>query len=228
MAIYQIARDKLHRVPETTFEQEHVYERRDLQKLLRAQIEVIESHLLVIAEEFGEWVDSGRRIDLLCLDSSARLVVIELKRTEDGGHMELQALRYAAMVSAMTFDQMVEAYSRTRAGDATDIDSARSEILEFLDWDEVYEDDFPSDVRIILAAAEFSKELTTTAMWLNDRSLDVRCVRLRPHRLPDGSLLLDVQQLIPLPEAAEFQTQIGQKKQAERRNKSEFSFGGNG
>jgi len=31
-------------------------------------------------------------------------VAIELKRTEDGGHMELQSTRYAAMVSTMTFD----------------------------------------------------------------------------------------------------------------------------
>jgi hypothetical protein len=36
------------------------------------------------------------------------LEVTALKRTEDGGHMELQALRHAAMVSTMTFDQLVE------------------------------------------------------------------------------------------------------------------------
>jgi hypothetical protein len=221
MAIYQMTADMLQRVPETSFENEGVYERKDLQRLLRAQIDVIEPRLLVIAEEFGEWVDSSRRIDLLCLDSEARLVVVELKRTEDGGHMDLQALRYAAMVSAMTFGQLVDAYLRTHRQDSLDFESAQAKILEFLDWDEVYEDDFPSDVRIILAAAEFSKELTTTAIWLNERGLDVRCVRLRPHRLPDGNLLVDVQQLIPLPEATAFQTQIGQKKQAERQSKSE-------
>jgi hypothetical protein len=31
-----------------------------------------------------------------------RQTLVELKRTADGGHMELQALRYAAMVSTMT------------------------------------------------------------------------------------------------------------------------------
>ena len=48
---------------------------------------------MVLAEEFGDWQDSRRRIDLLCLDRDAGLVVVELKRTEDGGHMELQAIR---------------------------------------------------------------------------------------------------------------------------------------
>ena len=81
---------------------------------------------MVLAEEFSDWADSTRRIDLLCLDDDANLVVVELKRTEDGGHMELQALRYAAMVSAMTFDQAVEtlARHRNRANPDTDADPA--------------------------------------------------------------------------------------------------------
>ncbi len=37
-------------------------------------------------------------------------MVMELKRTEDGGHMELQAIRYAAMVANMTFKKAVEVY----------------------------------------------------------------------------------------------------------------------
>jgi GNAT superfamily N-acetyltransferase len=42
----------------------------------------------------------------------------------------------------------------------------------------------------------------------------------KPYRMLDGTVLLDVQQLIPLPEAATFQTQFGVKKQAERQSQS--------
>ena len=87
-------------------------ERNDLQRLLRDRIEILSPDTLVIAEEFSHWDDSKRRIDLLGVDRDAKLVVIELKRTEDGGHMELQALRYAAMVSTMTI--AVEAESPPR------------------------------------------------------------------------------------------------------------------
>ena len=108
MAIYQITDDKLVPSAEITFAQIGIKERADLQRILKNQIEIISPETLVISEEFGDWEDSKRRIDLLGIDKSANLIVIELKRTEDGGHMELQAIRYAAMVSAMTFERAIE------------------------------------------------------------------------------------------------------------------------
>ncbi|VAX10970.1 putative inner membrane protein [hydrothermal vent metagenome] len=86
-----------------------------------------------MAEEFGEWEESRRRIDLLGIDKAANIVVIELKRTEDGGHMELQAIRYAAMVSTLTFDRVVEIFEKYLNDNNTD-QNARETILEFLEW----------------------------------------------------------------------------------------------
>ena len=143
MPIYEVRHDSLTLVSATSFETERLSERGDIQRLLKDRIACLEDGLMVLAEEFSDWQDSSRRIDLLCLDTEANLVVVELKRTNDGGHMELQAIRYAAMVSAMTFDQAVEAYARYRARNgkgATDHDAARSEILAFLNWPEPVED----------------------------------------------------------------------------------------
>jgi hypothetical protein len=58
-------------------------------------------------------------------------------------------------------------------------------------------------------------------MWLNERGLDIRCIRLKPYRMDSGEVLLDVQQIVPLPEAVEFQTQINIKKQQEREHRAE-------
>ncbi len=216
MPIYEMMEDQLRKIEETTFSAAGKRERDDLQRLLRSRIDVIspDDPLLVIAEEFGEWEDSRRRIDLLALDKSANLVVIELKRTEDGGHMELQALRYAAMVSTMTFENAVTAYAAFLTKLNRDED-ARQSLLDFLDWDEPDEEHFAQDVRLILVSAEFSKEVTTTVLWLNDRGLDIRCVRLKPYS-DNGRTLIDVQQVIPLPEAAEYQVQVGAKNRQER------------
>ena len=218
MAIYEITTDSLKALQATDFAREGLRERTDLQRLIRDQIDVLDPDLLVISEEFGDWDESRRRIDLLAIDRDAKLVVIELKRTESGGHMELQALRYAAMVSTMTFERAVDVY-RSHLQDMGRDDDPESSLLEFLEWDEPDEKPFAQDIRVILASADFSKELTTTVLWLNQRGLDIRCVRLEPYS--DGDrVLLDVQQVIPLPEAEEFQVQVREKAQRERQTRS--------
>ena len=125
MAIYELSDTGIKRLQKTTFADRGIRERQDIQRLLREQIEIISDQTMVIAEEFGDWDASRRRIDLLCIDKEANLVVIELKRTEDGGHMELQAIRYSAMISTMTFDQVVEAHKSFLTSNGSDEDARR-------------------------------------------------------------------------------------------------------
>ncbi len=215
MPIYEFSQTDISRLDETTFSLVGLQERRDLQRLLREHIEVIAPETLVISEEFGDWEDSRRRIDLLAIDKSANLVVIELKRTEDGGPMELQSIRYASMVSTMTFDQAVHAFGRYLEQLGKIDQDPQMTILEFLDWEEPDDDQFAQDVRIVLASADFSKEITSSVLWLIDHGIDIRCVRLEPYSLGDR-LLVDVQQTIPLPEAADYQIQVREKVRKER------------
>ena len=77
-------------------------------------------------------------------------------------------------------------------------------------WDEPQEDDFARDVRILLVAADFGKELTTAVLWLNERDLDIRCVRLKPYANGDQTIV-DAQQVVPLPEAAEYMIRVREK-----------------
>jgi hypothetical protein len=214
MTIYQIKPEGIEKVSETSFIEQGIRERHDLQRMLLDRIDLISDDLYVITEEFGNWTDSSRRIDILAIDRDARLVVIELKRTQDGGHMELQALRYAAMISTMTFDQVVQAHAQFLARKNSE-ENARDLILNFLSQDEPDEENFGNDVRIFLVSAEFSKELTTAVMWMNSRDLDITCIRMTPYRL-DDKVLLDVQQMIPLPEAAEYQVRVREKDKQQR------------
>ena len=128
--------------------------------------------------------------------------------------MELQALRYAAMVSTMTFEEAVTVYGEYARSSDRDTDP-QQEILEFLEWDEIDEEHFAQDVRIILVSAEFSKELTSSVLWLNSFGLDIRCIRIKPYN-DNGRTLIDVQQVIPLPEAIEYQVKVSVKSRQER------------
>lgn len=219
MAIYSFNRNVLQKVETTTFNTERILERQHLQVAIKDQIDVVAPNCLVISEEFSEWSGSQLRIDLLAIDKDGNLVVIELKRTETGAHMELQALRYAAMVSTLTFTRATEIYQKYLLSIGSE-DIAKNLLLDFLGWEEPQEDSFALDVRIVLVSADFSKELTTSVMWLNERSLDIRCVRLIPYKYQE-QILLDVQQIIPLPEVESYQVKI--KQQSEERREARKS-----
>lgn len=214
MPIFQLQNDRLIALQQTRFENHAVYARSHLQNIIKNQIDVLLPDILVIAEEFGDWDESRRRIDLLAIDKDAKLVVIELKRTEDGGHMELQAIRYAAMVSTLTFERLVTVFGDYIEANNLDYEP-REKLLEFLGWSEPDEDSFAQDVRIILASADFSKELTTSVLWLNDNGLEITCIRMRPY-LYGNELLVDIQSVIPVPEASDYQIKIREKRQRER------------
>jgi hypothetical protein len=216
MPIFEITHEAITAVPVTTFEGEGILERSDLQRILRSNVGAITPDCFVLAEEYGDWADAKRRIDLLCIDSDANLVVVELKRSEDGGHADLQAIRYAAMISVMTFDDAVNAHSGYLKKSA---EEARQAILDFLKWESPRKEEFAQDVRIVLVSAEFSKELTSTALWLSKKGIDVSCVRLKPYRIADR-VLVDIQQIIPLPEAADYQNQLRKKEEEERQSRS--------
>ena len=79
MSIFELEKDRIVQLPETSFSAEGVKERQDLQRILRSRIEVLDPDLLIIAEEYGDWEESRRRIDLLALDRDAKLVE-DLKR----------------------------------------------------------------------------------------------------------------------------------------------------
>ena len=229
MAIYRMATDKegLEPVEEKSLSELGIRERSHLQRMLRDRPEILEDGLLIIDEEFGNFQDSNRRIDLLALDATGRLVVIELKRGETGEHMDLQAIRYAAMVANMTYQQAVDtcqSYLERRAADegkTVKEDEAESLIREHLVSAEEETQTIHTEIpRIILASENFSKELTTCVMWLNDswlssEKLDIKCVRLKPH-INGNETLLETSVVIPLPEASDYRVQLGKREQEKK------------
>lgn len=210
MALYNISNKTLTLLDRTTFTIEGLQERYDLQEAIKNNIAILAPDCLVIAEEFSDWEDSRRRIDILAIDKQANLVVIELKRDEFGAHMELQALRYAAMISTMSFSKACEYYQDYLSKNGIEID-AREKILDFVELQDTELFEFGKDVRIILASAGFSKELTTTAIWLRDKNVDISCVKITPYNFK-GEVLINAEQIIPVPELNDYQVRFREKR----------------
>lgn len=217
MAIYHLKQKEISAIKETTFEGNYIRERQDLQAVLRDNFEIISKDVLIISEEFSSWIDSKRRIDLLGIDRDANIVVIELKRTDTGNEMELQALRYASMISTMTFEDCIDIYQNYLNKRGKE-ENARQNLLEFLKNEDSQEDfseqDFAPDVKIILVSKDFSTELTSSVLWLNKKGVDITCVKLNPYKF-QKEILINITQVIPLPETKELMVKI-RKQEFER------------
>ena len=183
-----------------TLSQLQLKERYDLQEWILQNPKILGEDLLVITSEFSGFDKTAERLDVLAIDRSGVLTVIELKRSAIGTSAELQALRYAAYCSTMTLADLSDLLADFTSTSTQILTSADAEVTirSF-----VNDPDFEAVTdkpRIILGAEEFSPEITATVLWLRTFGLNISCVRLRPYSIT-GTLVLDSSVLIPLPEA---------------------------
>ena len=230
MPIYHFSKRplKFTEVYSTGFEKENIFERKHLQQVFKKNISAISDDLLIIAEEFSEWDEGRLSIDLLAIDKDANIVVIELKRTKKGEHMELQAIRYAALIFALTWQETIKIFTKFLENEAPDeSQNAEQKLLGFLGWSESREDDFGAETRIILVSADFSSELTTSVLWLNKSGLNIECVKIVPYKF-NNKILINIQQIIPLPEAKDYLNSVKIKerevKAAESSRRKKYKF----
>jgi hypothetical protein len=68
-----------------------------------------------------------------------------------------------------------------------------------------------------IVGCAFGRELMTSVLWLNRfEGMDIRCIQLVPYRL-DDRVLLDIRQVVPLSEAADYQVRVRRKEQQQER-----------
>lgn len=208
-----------------TFGQLSIWERTHIQEWIRRAPEVLGEELLVVSMEFDRFKQSADRLDLLALDRRGNLVVVELKRDGLAGYADLQAVRYAAMVSPMTIEKLLPyfvQYQRKYLGlKDTNTDSAKEQILSFITDNETFEE-LSNRPRIVLCSENFSTELTTTVLWLNQVGLDISCVRIMPYKVGNQIVVVPTK-IIPLQEARQYLIELQQKE--ERREEQSSKSG---
>lgn len=202
-------------VDPASFEALGALEVQHLERWLVDSPEVLGEELLVITNQFAGFDKTRERSDILALDRSGKLVVVELKRDSSGSRQDLQALRYAAYSATLAVDDLADLYlaHQTKADRTISEEEALAELEEHVsdgDLELLGEDSRP---RIILVAKSFQVEVTATCLWLREAyGVDVSCVQLVPYRI-NGRVLLASSVLIPLPEASEYTIKRERKRQ---------------
>lgn len=208
-------------------------ERRHLQEWLAHQPDALGEELLIIQKEFDGFDDTRERLDLLALDKDGNLVIIENKLDDSGRDVVWQSLKYASYCASLTKAQIVEIYQQYLDRyfpvpsleihvQLDDLDmkvrlDAAARISEFLDAPDLDEVklNLGSSQRLMLVAANFRKEVTSTALWLLGQGIGIQCFKVTPYAL-DEQLLINIDQIVPTAEAKELMIGISAKDAEEK------------
>ncbi len=206
------------KIEPTSFCELNIWERHHIQEWIRQAPEILGEELLVVSIEFDRFVNSHDRLDVLAIDRQGNIVVVELKRDAYAGYADLQAIRYAAMVSSLTIDNLLPyyiAYQKKYLGkEDPSKDTSRTNIEEFVNQDNFEE--LSSSPRIILCSENFSQEITTTVLWLNQSGLDISCIRITPHKIGDQVVIVP-SKIIPLQESKQYLIDIRKKEELQEK-----------
>ena len=199
-------------ITEVEFAQLGFQERRHIQEWIAANPSILGDDLLIIGKEFSGFDKTNERLDLLAVDADGTLVVIELKRDHSGTDAHWQAIKYASYFRQAKQDDIVRMladYSKESE------DAAVNTLLQHIGADDLGA--LNNDQRIILASHRFAPEVTSAALWLNEKvSAEnlITCIQLTPYQ-DGGALYVQSNTIIPLPMADDYAIGVSESVQSE-------------
>lgn len=102
------------------------------------------------------------------------------------------------LYAQLTFSDVVTDHARFHR---TDEAKAREDLLEHAPS---LEEGGLGPVKVRFVAEAFKPSVTSTVLWLRDYDLDIGCVEVSAHLLPDGNAVVSSRQLLPLPLAEDY------------------------
>ena len=213
--------NKLVKVEKKTFKSLGLDERHNLQEWIAKEPSSLGEDLLIIQKEFDGFADTRERLDLLAIDKSGNLVIIENKLDDSGRDVTWQAIKYASYCSSLSKSDVIEIYQKY-LNDQCLKESAEDNLSDFFDSRDLKDVDINvgNGQRIFFVAANFRKEVTSSVMWLLNSGLKMKCFKVTPYEY-GGKILIDFDQIIPVKDAEEYTISIAKKSQDENKSGEE-------
>ena len=203
--------NKIDKIQAKTFHELGFRERDHLQEWIAKNPSCLgDEEFLIIQKEFDGFNDTNERLDLLAIDKTGSLVIIENKLDDTGRDVNWQALKYVSYCSTLSTQQIIDIFQQylDKQGKGQ---NAKEELVDFFDGKPLEELSLNEhDQRMILVAGQFRKEVTSTAMWMLNHGISVQCFKATPYQYGD-ELLLDIEQIIPVKEAEEYLIKMADK-----------------
>ncbi len=186
--------------------------------------------LLVLGRQLADFEEDRDRLDVLAVDETGEIVLIELKVTEDFRVTDLQALAYAGAYAARDPDDLAHTLRRylthgegprrgasNGAPTPVSLEEAKAAIAAFLRLEDFSEWQPSQHVRIKLVAPSFPRRVLKTVKWLGDvYDMPIEAIAVRLFETNADQYAVSFERVLPLPGAEEFDMTIRQREDRQR------------
>lgn len=192
--VFTVAGETAQAATPITLAEAGLREREHLQEWVLGHPEILGVGVLVVTCEFDRWRSRAGaerdRLDVLGLSKDGHLVVAELKRDTASNTVEMQAIKYAAMVSRFDIGTLTDAYVEfQRHHDGKSL--TNEEAIEILTAHTEYTltEETLRAPRVLLIAGKFPADVTATSVWLSEMGIDITLVRVQAYRTNAGTIV---------------------------------------
>jgi RecB family endonuclease NucS len=165
--MYKINKEEnnISKIDERKFSELGFKEREHLQEWIAKNPSCLGEDLLVIQKEFSGFNDTSERLDLLAMDKTGDLVIIENKLDDSGRDVVWQAQKYASYCSSLTKTQIIKIYQNFLQKERRE-EKAADNLLDFFGIEDLDAKEFntPQSQKIFFVASSFRKEVTSTVL----------------------------------------------------------------
>lgn len=155
---------------------------KNLEDWLESDISMLDSNLLVIGRQVQ--TDFGGIIDLLCIDDSGDLVVVELKKGRTPREVTAQALDYASWVKNLTSQQITE-IAGEYLGDRGTLDDAFQD-----EFDQELPETLNASHRSLIVAEALDASTERIVQYLSELNVPINVLTVQQFQDSTGKRML--------------------------------------
>jgi hypothetical protein len=161
----------------------------DLENLLENNPEYFfeDSRILIIGRQVTTNLNTA--IDLLGIDKSGNLVVIELKRDKTNRETLAQILEYASFVEKLDYSQLNEIF-QNYSGDESSLEIYHTQYFK-----ENLEENvsFNKSTKLVIVAQEITKEIRQTSLFLRQKGIDIYCASFKYFKSKNEEQIISIE-----------------------------------
>lgn len=173
-----------------------------LEKWLIQHPDLAGEALLVLGSQLAEFAEDKDRLDVLALDQTGELVLIELKVDDSFRVTDLQALAYAgayATLGTAHLARVLRNHVKRHEDSEISVEESQERITAFLGYSEYGEWSPSQRVRIKLLAPGFPQRVLKTVKWLGDvYGMPIEAIEVKLFEDSGGAFHLTVERLLPV------------------------------